>query len=529
MRRALDVVRSHRILPLVLFAAVAQACGSTGGDAATDAPVSSVDDLSGTTKVCPTKTVEGIDVYDGDGAVDWNAARSAGIRFGFVKATQGTGNTQKRFATHWTDMKAAGVLRGAYHFFDPTQDGAVQAAHFLSVLGGDTGELPAVIDLECPNGQANCLGGAGSGKAPGSVITKRLHQWLSAVEAATGKKPILYTYPSYFTDAGVDKTGLEAYPLWIASLASCAATPKPWSAPTFWQYTFTGHVAGVTTDVDRDRFLGSIDDLINYSSGSSGCQSDADCNGGNAGSEQVCGASSHMCVKGCHAESDCPTGKTCDKSAAAWTCVDATNPPPPPPAPSGCAPVTFPSGITLNTVADAALTADYAALSVSACTVPKCFLDVTSLVSPDGTKHDVHVKVGAHFSLYELVHTDVDPNGTGDVDAAHAYSTKVLVSVDLVAHLDTLRDDYGGPVTLTSGFRSPAHQHAVCESLCGASQCTDSSGAVTCAKNSRHMWGAAADMDLAYESAANAAGFAFVFHENGGTGAHLHVDMQSCK
>ena len=58
---------------------------------------------------------------------------------------------------------------------------------------------------------------------------------------------------------------------------------------------------------------------------------------------------------------------------------------------------------------------------------------------------------------------------------------------------------------------------------------TDGTGAVTCAKNSRHMWGAAADMDLKYESAATQASFPFVFHENGGTGAHLHVDMQACK
>ena len=51
---------------------------------------------------------------------------------------------------------------------------------------------------------------------------------------------------------------------------------------------------------------------------------------------------------------------------------------------------------------------------------------------------------------------------------------------------------------------------------------------MTCAYNSRHMWGAAADMDLKYETAANKSGFGFVFHENGGTGPHLHVDMRAC-
>ncbi|MFI5300113.1 MAG: hypothetical protein ACHREM_18655 [Polyangiales bacterium] len=195
---------------------------------------------------------------------------------------------------------------------------------------------------------------------------------------------------------------------------------------------------------------------------------------------------------------------------------------------SACPAVVYPSGLTLVPVEDATIEAAYAALGAASCTTPKCFLDVTDLRAPDGSSVDIHALVAAHFELYELLATEVDPNGTGSVDVAHAYSTKVLVSPDLVAHLETLRVDYGAAVDLTSGFRSIAHQRALCMSICGADQCTDSTGAVTCARNSRHMWGAAADMDLKYEAAANAASFPFVFHENGGTGPHLHVDMQAC-
>ena len=195
---------------------------------------------------------------------------------------------------------------------------------------------------------------------------------------------------------------------------------------------------------------------------------------------------------------------------------------------NGCDSLKFPS-VELVTVPAADITAEYDALGVTGCESPKCFLDVTDLKSPDGTAHDIHVAVSPNFQLYELVGTDVDPNGTGNVDPGAAYSTRVLLSVNLVEHLQKLREIQGGPVNITSGFRSPAHQHAICQSICGANQCTDGSGAVTCARNSRHMWGAAADMSLTYESAANAAGFAFVYHENGGTAPHLHVDMQACQ
>ena len=428
--------------------------------------------------------VEGVDVaHSADGDVNWDKVAGSGVKFAFIKATQGTYNTQTNFSASWSSAKSAGILRGAYHFFDPTQDGAAQAAHYLQTLGGDYGELPAALDLECPNGDAKCLGGPGAGNAPGSAITKRVHQFLDAVEATTGRKPIVYTFPAYFGGAGVSVAGLDAYPLWIASLSStCATTPSPWKKPVFWQYSWTGSVPGINAKVDKDRFLGTLDELIAFSNGQAPAP---------------------------------PPPST------------GTSPPPPPP-PSGCAPVTFPSGVTLSTKPDAALTAQYTALG-SSCTVPKCFLDTEDLTSPDGTKHDVHVKVSDHFALYEIVHTEVDPNGTGNVDPAHAFSTKVLVSPDLVTHLETLRIDEGGPVSLTSGYRSPAHQQSICQSICGANQCTDASGSVTCAKNSRHMWGAAADMSLTYEGAANQAGFPFVFHEAGGTGPHLHVDMQSCK
>lgn len=196
--------------------------------------------------------------------------------------------------------------------------------------------------------------------------------------------------------------------------------------------------------------------------------------------------------------------------------------------PGGCPSITYPSGVVLQTKPDAALAAEYTKLGVSSCTLPKCFLDTLDLQSPDGTKHDVHVMLAPHFSLYEMVRSEVDPSSTGGVDKANAYSTSVLVDPVAMDYLEKLRTAYGGPVNITSGFRSPPHQHAVCQSICGQNQCTDASGTVTCAKNSRHMWGAAADMSLMYEAAANAAGFPFVFHENGGTAPHLHVDTQSC-
>jgi lysozyme len=104
------------------------------------------------------QSVQGIDVYDGQGDVDWDAVAGQGLGFAVIKATQGTYDEQATFAKNWAEARRVGLLRSAYHFFDPTEDGVAQADHFLAVVGAPApGDLPATVDLECPDGDPNCL------------------------------------------------------------------------------------------------------------------------------------------------------------------------------------------------------------------------------------------------------------------------------------------------------------------------------------------------------------------------------------
>jgi lysozyme len=251
------------------------AAGLSGDRAATDA----ID----RTAQCPSAVVEGIDVFDGQGAIDWPSVPDTGVDFVFIKATQGTYDTQATFAANWAGSAGAGVLRGAYHFFDPTEDGASQAAHFLSVVGASAGDLPPVLDIECPDGDADCLGTGSAGAASAGDIRARMLAFLGAVAQALGRTPIVYTYASYFADNGIDTTGLEAYPLYLAWIPAsgaavddagqpCLDVPAPWSTAAFWQYSFRGAVAGVSGAVDRDRFLGPRSALQSLAgAGAAGC------------------------------------------------------------------------------------------------------------------------------------------------------------------------------------------------------------------------------------------------------------------
>src|SRR5258708_342749 len=216
---------------------------------------------------CPTQTVEGVDVFAGTGTVDWTKVAQSGRAFAFVKATQGNYNKQSTFAADWSGTKAAGVLRSAYHFFDPTIDGAAQASWFLAELGAaggmQRGDLPAMLDIECPTSASqaqaspNCEYTGDSGWAPSATIVQRVFDWLAAVEQATGRPPIVYSYPSWFGDVAVTDARLASYPLFIATYAAGADVPAPWTAATVWQDSATGRVPGIGGPGGGDPLVGA--------------------------------------------------------------------------------------------------------------------------------------------------------------------------------------------------------------------------------------------------------------------------------
>jgi lysozyme len=67
-------------------------------------------------------SVLGIDVSNHNPPVDWQAVKNANISFAFAKATEGATFKDITFARNWSGMKAAGIMRGAYHFFRPAKN-----------------------------------------------------------------------------------------------------------------------------------------------------------------------------------------------------------------------------------------------------------------------------------------------------------------------------------------------------------------------------------------------------------------------
>ncbi|MGC5029906.1 GH25 family lysozyme [Micromonospora sp. DT229] len=208
-------------------------------------------------------TVPGIDVSRYQGSINWTSVRNAGIQFAFIKATEGTSYKDPNFNTNYVNAYNAGVIRGAYHFALPNvSSGAVQA-NYLASNGGawsaDSRTLPAALDLEAnPYSGGYCYG----------LSTTAMRNWvqdfLNTYRSRTGRYAVIYTTTSFWNQCTGSWSGpWNNHPLWIARWSSSVGA-LPAGAPfwSFWQYTDSGRVAGISGAVDRNYWNGDRSRLI---------------------------------------------------------------------------------------------------------------------------------------------------------------------------------------------------------------------------------------------------------------------------
>lgn len=201
----------------------------------------------------------GIDVSHFQQSIDWPAVAGSGVRFCFIKVTEGTRCVDPRFTCNWQGAAAAGLLRGAYHFFHPAVPAAAQADFFIRQVDRlGAGDLPPALDLEVPGDWANI---PPENRAPLAL------KWLEIVESRWGVTPIVYLSPAFATEILRNAPAFARFPVWFAHHTTAPAPDiaKPWNSWTFWQYTDKGTTPGVPRLVDLDWFNGSLDVLKSLS------------------------------------------------------------------------------------------------------------------------------------------------------------------------------------------------------------------------------------------------------------------------
>jgi lysozyme len=191
-----------------------------------------------------------------DGTIDWNAVAASGTRFGYAMVSFGT-NPDVTFDQNYSGMKAAGMARGAVQFFQPNQDPAAQANLLIQKIGTlGPGDLPPALDVEVPAGQASY------------TIVANVQTWMTMVQNATGRTPILRTGVSFWNGYMQGTSAFVGNPLWVALWGvTCPAVPYPWQTWAFWMSADNGSVPGIAYGVDIDVFNGSQADLDKLTAG----------------------------------------------------------------------------------------------------------------------------------------------------------------------------------------------------------------------------------------------------------------------
>ena len=190
----------------------------------------------------------GIDVSEHQGYIDWSAVAGDGIDFAIIRlGYRGSDNgaiVQDAYAEY--NLKAAreaGLAVGVYFYSQATtEDEAVEEAEFvLDQIGEAQLAYPVVFDFEPTN--------SGSDRISSLTGTERTAVAEAFCDrlAQAGHAAMIYGNGSALE--GFDLEKLASHGFWYAEYGALPDTDLYFSV---WQYSNTGRVAGIDTDVDLD-------------------------------------------------------------------------------------------------------------------------------------------------------------------------------------------------------------------------------------------------------------------------------------
>ena len=194
--------------------------------------------------------IHGIDVSKYQGDIDWAQVKSSGVKFAYIKATEGGDHIDAKFQQNWNGAKAAGVHRGAYHFVYWCRPWHEEMRHFIQTVPKEPDALPPVLDVEATPESKKCTRRLERGPA-----VAEMREMLRVMEHHYGKKPVIYTTVDFY-EAILHPSELEDYPIWVRSTKYSPHVKYGSRNWHFWQYQSDAQIPGITGNVDRNAFKG---------------------------------------------------------------------------------------------------------------------------------------------------------------------------------------------------------------------------------------------------------------------------------
>ncbi|MFD1431491.1 GH25 family lysozyme [Lacticaseibacillus yichunensis] len=189
--------------------------------------------------------VQGVVLSQDDATQDFSALKKAGLRFAYLKTTEGASYFDDRFSANYDQSRGGQLAIGVYHQFSFDSTPAAQAQHFIAKVGSDIGTLPIGIALSYHGDYAEDPPAAASFQRDLTTFINLLQAHYNRAVVLMGSAQVLKAVQAVAPTAG----------RWVT------ASAKPAHAQ-YWQYG-SGTVAGQT--LTRVAFLGTATSFANQS------------------------------------------------------------------------------------------------------------------------------------------------------------------------------------------------------------------------------------------------------------------------
>ena len=196
-----------------------------------------------------------VDVSQWQGTIDWQAAKNAGVEGAIIRLSYGAGNGfDKQARRNISECKRLGIPFGVYIYsyaYDSNiaADEGNDVVSLLRQAGVSPSDLkyPVYYDLE-----KWVWSGHNPPTSP-AVYDGIVNTWYSKLQAGGYNNLSVYSYTSYLSGP-LNSSNIHSKTRWVAQYgARMQYTAFP-ANDRGWQYTSSGHVAGISGNVDLNAF-----------------------------------------------------------------------------------------------------------------------------------------------------------------------------------------------------------------------------------------------------------------------------------